>query len=115
MTISLMVDSWVALAIAILTSVFGTIAMKLSQGLRKAGPAVCLAIFYILSFVALTFAMQSIDLSVVYAIWSGVGTVLVYAIGVIYFKESISLKKAFYISLIVIGVTGIHLGDFSIL
>lgn len=109
MNTSLIADSWILLSIAIIFGVLGTIFMKLSHGLRYPKPAFYTAIFYTISFIALTFAMKYIELSVVYAVWSGVGTILVATIGILYFKESVSLKKIFFLLLIVIGVIGIHL------
>lgn len=111
MKISLLADSWISLAIAIVFGVLGTISMKLSHGLQKVKPTIYLAIFYTISFIALTFAMKHIELSVVYAVWSGVGTVLVATIGIFYFHESVSLRKIIFLALIVIGVIGIHLSD----
>ena len=111
MTFSTMTNSWISLLIAILFGVMGTISMKLSHGLKYKKPIIYLAIFYLISFVALTFAMKHIELSVVYAVWSGVGTVLVASIGIIYFNESISIQKVIFLMLIVIGVIGIHLTD----
>ena len=105
------IDSWISLAIAILFGVLGTLSLKLSDGLQKLRPVIWLAIFYAISFSALTFAMQYIELSVIYAVWSGVGTVLVATIGFFYFHESVSVKKIFFLALIVIGVIGIHLSE----
>jgi small multidrug resistance pump len=91
--------SWFYLVAAILFGVFGTLCLKLSGGLQKWKPTLSLSIFYLISFVALTLALQGIDMSIVYAVWSGVGTVLV------------AIVSHFVISLllIVIGVFGIHL------
>lgn len=100
--------SWIALAIAILFGVCGTFSMKLSHGLQKLRPTIYVAIFYIISFIALTFAMKHIDLSVVYAVWSGIGTFLIAMIGIFYFNESASFKKILFLLLIIIGVIGIH-------
>lgn len=111
MTLSLVAESWISLSIAILFGVLGTIFMKLSQGLQKFKPACFTAVFYTISFIALTFAMKYLDLSVVYAVWSGVGTLLVAAIGILHFNESISVKKVFFLLLIIIGVIGIHLNN----
>lgn len=106
-----MLDSWISLGIAIVFGVLGTISLKLSHGIHKSRAAIFLAIFYFISFVALTFAMKHLDLSIVYAVWSGVGTILVAAVGIVYFHESVSAKKIFFLLLIVIGVIGIHLSD----
>lgn len=111
MKLSLMTDSWISLIIAIVFGVLGTTSMKLSHGLEVHKHVRNLIIFYAISFVALTFAIQYIELSVVYAVWSGVGTVLIAIIGIFYFHESVSLKKILYLLFIVIGVIGIHLTD----
>ncbi|MBV8802302.1 MAG: multidrug efflux SMR transporter [Gammaproteobacteria bacterium] len=107
-------SSWFFLAIAILFGVLGTVSMKLSQGLKKWKPFVSLAIFYVISFIALTLAIKGIDMSIVYAIWSGVGTVLVAIIGFFIFNEPITFRKIISLLLIVIGVLGIHLNNVSI-
>src|SRR3990167_7656408 len=99
-----MTNSWFSLIVAILFGVMGTISMKLSHGLHTKKFVFAMSIFYMVSFVALTFAMKHIELSVVYAVWSGVGTVLVAGIGILYFNESISLQKIIFLALIVIGV-----------
>jgi small multidrug resistance pump len=111
MKLSLLADSWISLLIAIIFGVGGTICMKLSHGLTQAKYVAYLCIFYAISFVALTFAMQYIELSVVYAVWSGVGTVLVATIGIMYFNESVSTRKILFLALIVLGIIGIHLSD----
>lgn len=104
-------DSWLYLLVAIPFGVLGTISMKLSHGLKKWKPSVCLLVFYLISFIALTLAIQGIDVSIVYAIWSGIGTILVGIIGVLIFEESVSIKKALSLFLIVMGVIGMHLAN----
>lgn len=78
-------ESWFYLLVAIPFGVLGTISMKLSNGLKKWKPSLCLFCFYLISFAALTMALQGIDMSIVYAIWSAVGTVLVALIGIVIF------------------------------
>lgn len=97
------------LTVAILFGVLGTVSMKLSHGLQKWKPSLSLIVFYLISFVALTLALHGMDVSIVYAIWSGVGTILVAIIGVLIFEESLSIKKIISLCLVVIGVLGIHL------
>jgi small multidrug resistance pump len=63
---------WIYLIIAILTEVAGTTALKLSQGLTKIIPAIAMAIFYIVSFIFLAFALKKIEVGTAYAIWSGI-------------------------------------------
>lgn len=102
-------DSWWYLVVAIPFGVLGTVSMKLSHGLRKWKPSACLIIFYLVSFIALTLALEGIDVSIVYALWSGVGTLFIAILGFLIFKESISFNKIISLFLVVIGVVGIHL------
>jgi small multidrug resistance pump len=104
-----MSHSWIALITAIIFGVLGTISMKMSDGLQRLKPCLALIVFYMISFAALTVALQGIDISIVYAIWSGVGTIFVAIAGVLLFQESISAKKVISLLLVVIGVIGIHL------
>ena len=99
------------LIIAIPFGVLGTISMKLSQGLKKWKPSLCLAIFSVISFIALTLAIRGMDVSMVYAIWSGIGTILIAILGVFIFDESMSFLKIISITCIVVGVMGIHLAN----
>lgn len=105
---------WLFLAGAILFEVAGTTSMKLSQGFTRLVPSILIFIFYAISFVSLTFAVKKIDMSVSYAIWSGVGTALIAIIGVYFFKESMTMLKMTSIVLIIIGVIGLNLQDFKI-
>lgn len=100
-------QAWLLLAAAIILEVAGTTSMKLSQGFARAAPSVLIFVFYALSFTALTLALKRLDLSIVYAIWAGVGTVLITLIGFWYFDEQATLFKAACIALIVIGVVGL--------
>lgn len=108
MKTNIIFNGWFPLAIAIIFGVLGTISLKLSHGLSKLKPTLFIGIFYTICFVALTFAIKYLELSVVYAVWSGIGTVIIAMIGVIYFHESLSIKKIFFLALILIGIIGIH-------
>ncbi len=104
-------QSWLILITAIVLEVAGTTAMKLSDGFTRPLPSVLLVVFYLCSLAALTLALKRIDVSLAYAIWAGVGTVLVAVVGILWFKEPISLAKAFSILLIAAGVAGLHLSS----
>ena len=104
---------WLFLASAILFEVAGTTSMKLSHGFTRLTPSVLIFVFYAISFISLTYAVKKIDVSVSYAIWSGVGTALIAMIGVYYFKESMTTLKFFSIVLIIIGVIGLNIQEFK--
>ena len=100
---------WSYLACAILLEVAGTTSMKLSLSFTKLVPSILIFVFYAASFVALTFALKGIHLSLAYAIWSGIGTVLIATMGILCFQETATALKMISIALIVAGVVGLNL------
>ena len=100
---------WVWLAAAIGLEVCGTTSMKLSEGFQRPLYSVGIFVFYALSFTCLTLALKRIDVSVAYALWAGLGTVLISLIGIARFKEPSSALKLASLGLIVAGVVGLHL------
>ena len=100
---------WYFLAVAIAFEVAGSTSMKLSQGLSKLGPTVMMFAFYAVAFACNAMALKRLDLSVTYAIWSGMGTALVAVIGMTWFQEPVTLLRAGSIVLIVLGVVGLAL------
>jgi small multidrug resistance pump len=101
--------TWLYLALAIVLEISGTTCMKLSEGFTRIVPSILLFVFYILSFGMLTLALKKIDVSVAYAIWSGVGTALIATIGVLWFKEPATAIKLVSLGLIILGVVGLNL------
>jgi small multidrug resistance pump len=101
--------SWLYLVLAIVLEVSGTTSMKLSQGFTQMLPSVLMFLFYGLSLGALTLALKSIDVSVAYAIWSGLGTALIATVGVLWLKEPLNTLKIVSLMLIIIGVIGLNL------
>lgn len=101
---------WLLLAGAIALEIAGTTSMKLSLGFSRLLPSVLLFVFYLGSIVALTLALRRIDVSIAYAIWSGVGTAAIAVIGIVFFREEVSVVKVISIALIVLGVIGVNLG-----
>ncbi len=92
------------LVLAIFLEVSGTVCMKLSAGFTRALPAALMFLFYFLSLSCLTMALKKIDVSVAYAVWSGLGTALITLAGLLWFREPASAVKLFAIGLIVTGV-----------
>jgi small multidrug resistance pump len=85
--------------------------MKLSEGFTRTWPSVAMMVFYLLSLGALTLALKRFDMSMAYAIWSGVGTALITIVGFYLFKEPVTLLKVGSIALIIVGVVGWHLSS----
>jgi len=84
------------LAAAIILEICGTTSLKLSEGFTRIGPSS---------------ALGGIELSIAYAVWSGIGTAVVAAIGIVWFGESAGAWKLLCLGLIVLGVAGLHLSD----
>lgn len=101
--------TWLYLILAILLEVTGTTCMKLSEGFTKTVPSILLFVFYILSFGMLTLALKRIDVSLAYAVWSGVGTALIVTIGILWFKEPAGALKLVSIGLIIVGVVFLNI------
>ncbi|MBD2454695.1 multidrug efflux SMR transporter [Nostoc sp. FACHB-87] len=103
-----MINSWIYLITAILFEVAGTTSMKLSEGFTRTIPSVLIFVCYGICFSFLTLALKKIEVSVAYSVWSGLGTTVIATIGVIWFRESMSLVKFLSIVLIIIGVIGVN-------
>lgn len=102
---------WFYLFLAIVFEVAGTTSMKLSEGFTKLTPSVLMGVFYIFCFGFLTLSLKAIEVSMAYAIWSGLGIVLISIIGFFYFNETMNATKIIAIGLIMIGVVMLNLSD----
>ena len=103
--------AWLYLSGAIAFEVAGTTALKLSDGMTRPGATLVMALCYGVSFLALALAraLRGVEVGVAYAVWAGAGTALVAAIGVLYFREAITLLKFISLGLIILGVVGLKL------
>jgi small multidrug resistance pump len=100
---------WIYLGLAILFEVAGTTCMKLSSGFTKAVPAIWMGLFYCICFFFLTLALKRIDVSVAYAVWSGIGVALIASIGVFCFGEPVTALKVIGMLAIIGGVVALNL------
>ncbi len=64
---------------------------------------------YAAAFTCLAFAAKTLEISVAYAIWAGLGTALIAVVGIFFFEETMSWTKLASIVLIIIGVVGVNL------
>ena len=98
------------LAAAIAAEVAGTTAMKYSEGFTRLWPSVGTVVGYVLAFALLAQTLKTLPVGTAYAIWAGVGTAAVAAIGVLWMGESAGLAKMAGIALIIAGVVVLNLG-----
>jgi len=103
--------TWVLLILAIASEVVGTIALRFSDGFTRPLPVVTVVIGYGLAFYLLSLTLRELSLSITYAVWSGVGTATVAAIGMAALGESVNVVKLVSIGLIIVGVVGLNLAE----
>ncbi|AGJ54271.1 QacE family quaternary ammonium compound efflux SMR transporter [Streptomyces sp. FT05W] len=98
------------LAAAIAAEVTATTAMKYSEGFTRLWPSLVTVVGYVLAFALLAQTLKTLSIGTAYAIWAGVGTAAVAAIGVLWMGESAGPAKLAGIALIVAGVVVLNLG-----
>lgn len=102
------------LLLAIVAEVIATSALKASAGFTRLWPSLVVVTGYALAFYLLSLCLRSMQVGVVYAIWSGAGVVLISLVGWLLFGQRLDWPAAIGISLIVLGVLIINLwSDFS--
>ncbi|MDD4886091.1 MAG: SMR family transporter [Thiomonas sp.] len=107
-------QSWFFLFGAILAEVIGTTALKATQGFTRLAPSLVVVVAYALAFYLLSRTMQTIPMSISYAVWSGVGIVLITLIGDVVYHQSLDLPAFIGLGLILAGVLVIHLFSRSV-
>ncbi|KDN56768.1 DMT family transporter [Flavobacterium seoulense] len=97
------------LGIAIIFEIIATSALKKSEEFTKLIPSIITILGYCGAFYFLSFAIRTIPIGIAYAIWSGVGIVLITIIGALFFKQIPDLPAIIGLALIIIGVIVINL------
>ena len=99
---------WYLLALAILSEVVGTLALKISNGFSILIPSIIVVVGYSTSFWFLALCLKSLNVGTAYAIWAGVGTALISIAGVFFFKEPMTAIKTVSLAFVILGVVGLH-------
>jgi len=100
---------YVYLALAILFETIGTSFLQASQQFTRLLPSVAVLFFYAISFYLLSLVLKVMPVGIAYAIWSGLGIVLITLIGWVVFKQSLDLPAVIGLSLIIAGVIVVNL------
>lgn len=100
---------WIFLLIAGVFEVGWALGLKYSQGFSKLVPSVLTVIGMIASFYFLSLALKNLPLGTAYAIWTGIGTIGTVILGIILFKEPMSVIRLLCIGFIVTGIIGLKL------
>lgn len=101
--------AWFILFIAGLLEVTGVVILNEIARTKKKWLVVLLAVAFICSFSTLKVAMNDIPMGTAYAIWSGIGTGGGTLVGMLIYNESKSVKRIFFIALIILSIVGLKI------
>ena len=101
--------SYLYLGIAIFAEIVATSLLKASEGFTRFVPTVILGVGYLVAFYCLSMALKEIPTGIAYAIWSGVGIVLVALIAWIFQGQKLDLPAMIGMGLIIVGVLVMNL------
>lgn len=96
------------LALAIIAEVIATSSLKASAEFTKLVPSLFVVTGYGIAFYLLTLVLRTIPIGITYAIWSGIGIILVAVASAIFYKQIPDLPAMFGMALIISGVVIIH-------
>lgn len=96
------------LAIAIVSEVIATTALRISDGFRRPVAVVVVLAGYILAFYLLSLVVRDMPIGVVYAIWAGAGTALIALVGLFAFDERLGPVSILGIGVVILGIVIIN-------
>lgn len=106
--------AWIYLVIAIVAEVIATSALKASLGFTRAGPSAVVVVGYGIAFYFLSLALQTLPVGVTYAIWSGVGIVLITLFAWLAYGQALDLPAIVGLALIIAGVVVLNVFSRSV-
>ena len=95
---------WVYLGIAIVSEVAASSALRASDGFTRVWPTLALIVGYSVSFYFLSLTLRTIPMGIAYAVWSGVGILLICLVGWLLFGQKLDLPAIIGLTLIIAGV-----------
>lgn len=98
------IQPYLYLGVAVVFEVIGTSAMKASDSFTRLIPTLIVAVAYTASFAFLALTLRTIPIGIAYALWSGIGIVLIAAVGWFWFKQSLDTPALVGLGLIIAGV-----------
>lgn|SRR5690554_366230 len=101
--------NWIFLSVAIMAEVIATSSLKASAEFTKFWPSVIVVVGYAIAFYFLSLTLRSIPVGIAYAVWSGLGVVLVSIVGWWLYNQTLDLASLIGIGLIIAGVLVINL------
>lgn len=105
---------WLALIIAIVAEVIGTTALKASNEFTQLVPSLIVVVGYGTAFYFMSISMRVLPVGIMYAIWSGMGIVLISLLGWLVYKQSLDVPAMLGVILIITGVVIINVFSKSV-
>ena len=109
-----MLLTYASLAAAIVLEVVGTTLLQQSQQFTRAVPTALMALCYGAAFYLLSLALRTMPVGIAYAIWSGLGIVLISIVGLVFLGQRLDLPAVIGIGLIIAGVLVVNLFSSSV-
>jgi len=103
--------AWIILLFAGLLEIAWAVGLKLSNGLSRPLPAAATIVAMIASMALLAVAVRTLPLGTAYAVWTGIGAVGTVLFGILLFGESASAVRLACITLIIVGIVGLHVTE----
>ncbi|ODN67087.1 MULTISPECIES: DMT family transporter [Methylophaga] len=107
-------SKWLLLSMAIIAEVFGTSFLKAADGFTKFWPSVAVVLGYVVAFYFLSLSLKVIPVGIAYAIWAGLGVVLIALIGWVVFSQKLDMAAIIGISMILGGVIVLNVFSSSV-
>ncbi|WP_456386232.1 DMT family transporter [Profundibacter sp.] len=104
-----MQPAYIYLFFAILAETIGTVALQASQQFTRFGPTAIMGVAYVLSFYLMALALKTMNLGIVYAIWSGLGIVFIAGLAYLVYGQKLDLPAIIGLGMIMGGIVIIHL------
>lgn len=99
--------AWIYLVVAGLMEVFWSTFLKLSHGFTQLGYSALTIVGMVASFLLLSQAMKTLPLGTAYAIWTGIGALGAVVVGIVFFREAVTLPRMVFVGLLLIGILGL--------
>lgn len=109
-----MTKTYVLLAVAIIAEVIATTALSRSASFTRLWPSVITVVGYVIAFWCLSYPLRVMPTGIVYAVWSGMGIVLISAVAWIWYRQTLDLAALAGLALIIAGVLVVNLFSKSV-
>ena len=110
-TVKTKTTAWLALLLAGAFEVGYALSVNGSAGFTRAIWSASAALFFLFTLFFLSVALKGIDVGIGYAVWAGIGAVGATVLGPVFFSETLTVAKVFWLAVIIAGVVWLKLAD----